>query len=199
MLLEIRKTMEREYQIVLQGRGTTIAKGTSPQEAFKRVFPSIDLIPTKNKALATVQIRLFSNLNARSNYYIAKSKTQIIKTFMKSGGYEKGISSNIKSKVEKLIQEGLTLTSFNYSDITDIRGGSGLIVALEFGFTTKMSRGAFVVGNIPFEFYTDDGDICIDFSSDFSDLLMENEKIKTKFDWFSLTSEIIEAVEPYCD
>ncbi len=191
--------MEREYQIVLQGRGTTIAKGTSPQEAFKRVFPSIDLIPTKNKALATVQIKLVSTLNARSNYYIAKSKTQIIKTFMKSGDYEKGIPSNIKSKVEKLIQEGLTLTSFNYSDITDIRGGSGLIVALEFGFTTKRNRGSFVVGNIPFEFYTDDGDFCIDFSSDFSDLLMENEKIKTKFDWFSLTSEIIEVVESYCD
>lgn len=61
--------------------------------------------------------------------------------------------------------EFFVLKSYDYSDISNIKGGSAIINDLKFEYQKRNHNGYIELGDIPFEYYYDCGDICVDITN----------------------------------
>ena len=88
--------------------------------------------------------------------------------------------------------EFFVLKSYDYSDISNIKGGSAIINDLKFEYQKGNHTGYIELGDIPFEYYYDCGDICVDITNiKFQSL----EKLKTLFDWYDFYEELRKVCE----
>ncbi len=82
-----------------------------------------------------------------------------------------------------------------------------MIVGLKFNYQTNKTKGVLELGDVPFEYYYDDGDICIDLNGELylldadNDFSFDKEKpkgfksVKTKFQWDKFYGELMDACD----
>ena len=206
------------YQITVRGRGNTVQTGTTPLEAFTKAFPDIILIPTKERQLASVCIELLDGRRKTKNFYLAQAKP-IVEEKPKpnepkydfKASSRLALTDEVKKKIIQLCSQNLVLESYDYNDIDKIGGGSATITGLSFSYHTDKGHGVLELGDIPFDYYEDCGDICIDMNDN---LYLLNEEsassfklevpagmkytdVKVSFDWGDFFEELMQSVEDY--
>lgn len=208
-----------KYQIVIKGSQPIIVEGNSPRDAFQKKYPNVVITPVKQPNQANICVSLLTGKRQTKNFYKGivnnkkvekKVESKVTKTRPKisfSQSTHIRMSDSLKTQILELSTQGLVLLDYDYADITDIAGGSALLVGLQFKYQTKHSKGVLDLGDIPFEYYYDCGDICIDMGDELYILDADNafsfnkevpkgyQPVKTKFEWSSFYEELMDACE----